>query len=135
MRGELENQIICVAAVLRSTRTAQGGLSFINPFGRHTRETRQAASLAWTFLNCCCRSQAWRSCVAKLPVVVIMIFLFAFGASAQLLPKGNVFVGYSYNRLDLGGGDHANLNGWIGSAELKVFPFMGIVGDGSGHYG
>lgn len=73
--------------------------------------------------------------MAKLPVVVIMIFLFAFGASAQLLPKGNVFVGYSYNRLDLGGGDHANLNGWIGSAELKVFPFIGIVGDVSGHYG
>jgi hypothetical protein len=73
--------------------------------------------------------------VGKRLVAVMMIFLFAWGASAQILPKGNVFVGYSYNRLDLGGGDHANLNGWIGSAELKFFPFIGIVGDVSGHYG
>lgn len=71
----------------------------------------------------------------KLLVAVITVLLFALGASAQILPKGNVFVGYSYNRLDLGGGDHANLNGWIGSAELKIFPFVGIVGDVSGHYG
>ena len=73
--------------------------------------------------------------MGKRLVGVMMIFLFAWGASAQILPKGNVFVGYSYNRLDLGGGDHANLNGWIGSAELKFFPFIGIVGDVSGHYG
>lgn len=71
----------------------------------------------------------------KLVIVVLMVFLFAFGARAQILPKGNLFVGYSYNRLDLGNGTHANLNGWIGSAELKIFPFIGIVGDVSGHYG
>jgi hypothetical protein len=73
--------------------------------------------------------------VGRLLIVVPTVFLFAFGASAQILPKGNLFVGYSYNRLDLGNGTHANFNGWIGSAELKVFPFVGIVGEVSGHYG
>jgi hypothetical protein len=51
------------------------------------------------------------------------------------VPKGNIFFGYSYNRADLGGSDRANLNGWNGSLEGKVFPFVGIVADVSGHYG
>jgi len=31
--------------------------------------------------------------------------------------------------------DRANLNGWEGSLEGKVFPWVGIVADFSGHYG
>ena len=66
---------------------------------------------------------------------LVLVFMLVTGASAQILPKGNVFVGYSYNRLDLGGGDHGNLNGWIGSLEVKLLPFVGVAADVSGHYG
>jgi hypothetical protein len=55
-------------------------------------------------------------------------------ATAQV-PKGNIFFGYSYAHADIGGLNHANLNGWNGSVEGKVFPFVGIVADVSGHYG
>jgi len=55
-------------------------------------------------------------------------------ATAQI-PKGNIFGGYSYLRLDDGNGNHNGLNGWAGSLEGKVFPFVGIVADFSGHYG
>ncbi len=55
-------------------------------------------------------------------------------ASAQV-PRGNIFFGYSYARADLGATNHTNLNGWNGSLEGKVLPFVGIVADVSGHYG
>jgi outer membrane protein with beta-barrel domain len=64
-----------------------------------------------------------------------VFFLFSLVASAQLLPKGNVFVGYSYTRADFGGGSKGNLNGWDGSLEGKIFPFVGIVADLNGNYG
>jgi len=51
------------------------------------------------------------------------------------LPGGNVFVGYSYLSADLNAGSRTSLNGWNASAEVKVFPFIGLVGDFSGHYG
>jgi opacity protein-like surface antigen len=69
------------------------------------------------------------------------LFLFLFAsllgstASAQLIPKGNIFGGYSYLRLDEGNGNHNGLNGWAASLEGKVFPLVGIVADFSGHYG
>src|SRR5262249_27495663 len=66
--------------------------------------------------------------------MVFGFLLLSLAASAQI-PKGNVFVGYSYNRADLNGGEHANLNGWDGSLEGKVLPWVGIVADLSGHYG
>ena len=68
--------------------------------------------------------------------LVTLFALFAVSAHANAqVPKGNIFFGYSYNRADLGGSDRANLNGWNGSLEGKVFPFVGIVADVSGHYG
>ena len=67
--------------------------------------------------------------------VVWALFLFAAVGSAQLLPKGNVFIGYSYSRADVGGGDNVNLNGWNGSLEGRIFPHVGIVADISGVYG
>ncbi len=65
-------------------------------------------------------------------------------AAAGQVPKGNVFFGYSYQRADVlapsGPGpvlsaDSANLNGWDGSLEGKLLPWVGIVADISGHYG
>jgi hypothetical protein len=51
-------------------------------------------------------------------------------------PKGNVFVGYSFMSADVpNSADRKNLNGWEASIEGKVLPFLGIVADGSGHYG
>jgi opacity protein-like surface antigen len=73
----------------------------------------------------------------------IVLFLFAGLASAQV-PSGNVFFGYSYestNTSAFGPGvvsstvTRPNLHGWEASFEGKVLPFLGIVGDVSGHYG
>jgi len=64
--------------------------------------------------------------------VVVTVVLFVGGASAQ---KGNVFFGYSYQRTDLVSNARVNLNGWEGSLEGKLLPWVGIVGDFSGHYG
>src|SRR5215831_14522978 len=52
------------------------------------------------------------------------------------IPKANVFVGYSFMSADIPNSSHReNLNGWEASLEGKVLPFLGIVADGSGHYG
>lgn len=65
--------------------------------------------------------------------IVFVLCLLSVAACAQV-PGGNVYVGYSYLRADLPGGN-ANLNGWNGSVEVKVIPFLGLVGDFSGNYG
>jgi opacity protein-like surface antigen len=71
------------------------------------------------------------------------LFLFAGLANAQI-PKGNVFVGFSYERTNSSAFSpnlvattvsSPNLHGWEASFEGKVLPFVGIVGDVSGHYG
>jgi len=67
--------------------------------------------------------------------VILTFFCFVAVGSAQLLPKGNVFIGYSYARADVGGGNNVNLNGWNGSLEGRIFPHIGIVADLSGVYG
>ncbi|MGH9510617.1 MAG: outer membrane beta-barrel protein [Terriglobales bacterium] len=68
-------------------------------------------------------------------IVVIALFIFAGAATAQIPTKGNIFFGYSYLSADQNSGSHANLNGWNGSLEGKIFPYVGIVADFSGHYG
>jgi hypothetical protein len=55
-------------------------------------------------------------------------------AAAQI-PKGNIFVGYSYGSADLNSNNRSNLNGWEGSLEGKVLPWVGIVADFNGLYG
>jgi hypothetical protein len=79
----------------------------------------------------------------KLTALAFMVFLLPAAATAQV-PKGNVFLGYSYVRSDVlsinsafvsGSNNHANLNGWNGSLEGKLLPWVGIVADLSGHYG
>jgi len=71
----------------------------------------------------------------RIAVSLLAIFLFATSATAQIPTKGNVFFGYSYVSADTNLGNRANLNGWNGSLEGKVLPFVGIVADISGHYG
>jgi hypothetical protein len=51
------------------------------------------------------------------------------------LPGGNAFIGYSYLNADFVSGNRTSLNGWNGSVEGKVLPFIGLVADFSGHYG
>src|SRR5438105_8402082 len=53
---------------------------------------------------------------------VFTLFLLTSALNAQILPKGNVFVGYSYNRAGTSqpgafNTDRSNLNGWEGSLE------------------
>jgi opacity protein-like surface antigen len=75
----------------------------------------------------------------KAACIGVMLFLLAGLASGQI-PSGNVFLGFSYentnsttlNNLNL---SRPNLHGWEASFEGKLLPFVGIVGDVSGHYG
>jgi hypothetical protein len=73
--------------------------------------------------------------VRRILFVSVFLFLLASLASAQIPTSGNVFFGYSYYNTDLSSIDRANTNGWEGSFEGKVFPFVGLVADVSGHYG
>jgi hypothetical protein len=69
-------------------------------------------------------------------IIAIAFTLFALGSAGWAqLPSGNVFVGYSYMSADLVSNDRTNLNGWNGSVEGKVLPFIGLLADFSGHYG
>jgi len=74
---------------------------------------------------------------------IVLLLLFAGSANAQA-PSGNVFFGYSYEstnstafgpNLLLNTVTRPNLEGWEASFEGKVLPWVGIVGDVSGHYG
>jgi opacity protein-like surface antigen len=79
----------------------------------------------------------------KAACIGVALFLFAGLANAQI-PSGNVFLGFSYERtnstafgpnLVRATVTSPNLHGWEASFEGKVLPFVGIVGDVSGHYG
>ncbi len=72
--------------------------------------------------------------------LIALIIFFAVtcvwtSLAAAQIPKGNIFVGYSYTSADLNNNDRSNLNGWEGSLEGKFLPFIGIVADVSGEYG
>jgi hypothetical protein len=71
----------------------------------------------------------------KITLAAFCLLLFAGLASAQIPTSGNVFFGYSYYNTDLSSTDRANTNGWEGSFEGKVLPFVGLVADFDGHYG
>ena len=71
----------------------------------------------------------------KIAAILISVFGLAIVASAQVPTSGNIFFGYSYYHTPLSSIDTANMNGWNGSLEGKVFPFLGIVADLSGNYG
>lgn len=71
----------------------------------------------------------------RLACGTLFLLVLLAGASSAQVPSGNVFVGYSYLSTDTNLSSRANLNGWEGSVEKKIFPFVGLVGDFSGHYG
>jgi hypothetical protein len=66
-----------------------------------------------------------------------VLFLLCFlGTGFAQIPQANIFIGYSYLSADVPNtSTRRNLNGWEGSLEGKVLPFLGLVVDGSGHYG
>src|SRR6202022_495539 len=70
----------------------------------------------------------------KVAIIVCTLLLFASVANSQV-PSGNGFVGYSYYNADLSSLGRSNLNGWNGSLEGKVLPWVGLVADLSGLYG
>jgi hypothetical protein len=72
--------------------------------------------------------------VARLTAITFFVLLLTLSASAQVPTSGNIFFGYSYNRVNFGGSS-SNFNGWNGSLEGKVLPWVGIVADVSGQYG
>jgi hypothetical protein len=72
--------------------------------------------------------------VLRIAAIVATLAVLTTVAGAQI-PSGNVFVGYSYMSAALASGNRTNLNGWNASVEGKVLPFIGMVGDFSGHYG
>jgi hypothetical protein len=71
----------------------------------------------------------------KFLVFAFLLTALVSFASAQIPTAGNVFFGYSYYNTSLSTIDRASTNGWEGSLEGKVFPFLGIVADFDGHYG
>jgi opacity protein-like surface antigen len=72
--------------------------------------------------------------VHKIIAIVFILFTLAAAGHAQI-PSGNVYVGYSYMSADLLSSGRTNMNGWNGSLEGKVLPFIGLVADFSGNYG
>jgi opacity protein-like surface antigen len=72
----------------------------------------------------------------KVCLVLAFLLAVAVGASAQDVPKAEVFAGYSYARVNPGGGaDGFNLNGWNASVTGNFNSWFGIKADLSGHYG
>jgi hypothetical protein len=63
-----------------------------------------------------------------------MLMMTAAGI-AQIPSFGNVFLGYSFNHGNTRISNTGTLNGWEGSVEGKMFPFVGMVADVSAQYG
>jgi len=71
-----------------------------------------------------------------LPYAALLLASATLGASAQDVPKVEVFAGYSYSHLSGGTGlTSANLTGWNGSITANVNSWIGITADFSGHNG
>ena len=74
--------------------------------------------------------------IAAAVLAFVCLALFSIPASAQLLPRGNVYGGVSYGQLT----DVINkqsYRGWEGSAEdlpFARFPHLGFVLDANGYY-
>jgi len=73
--------------------------------------------------------------MTRIAAILFALSLLAVPVLAQVPTSGNVFFGYSYYNTNFSNLGRANLNGWEGSLEGKVFPGVGIVADFSGHYG
>jgi hypothetical protein len=73
--------------------------------------------------------------VRRFLIAILLCCLSVGVASAQIPTSGNVFFGYSYLNSNAANSSGTGLNGWNGSLEGKVLPFIGIVADLDGHYG
>jgi hypothetical protein len=73
----------------------------------------------------------------KTGFTVFALLLLAGLAAAQVPTSGNVFFGYSYYNASALPVEtsHSNLDGWEGSFEGKVIPWVGMVADFSQHCG
>ena len=73
----------------------------------------------------------------KIAGILVGIFVIAGIAQAQIPTSGNIFVGYSFSSTEIAAGTSttANLNGWEGSLEGKLLPWIGIVADFGAGYG
>ncbi len=72
----------------------------------------------------------------KFAGIALIVFVIAGAASAQIPTSGNIFIGYSYSRSEVAPGAHTvNINGWEGSLEGKLLPWVGIVADFGAGYG
>jgi opacity protein-like surface antigen len=70
--------------------------------------------------------------------IAVLLVVCAGFANAQIPGSGNIFFGYSFENtssLAIGNITRANLQGWEGSLEGKLVPWIGLVTDFSGHYG
>ena len=91
---------------------------------RHPRfagRIKMIYTAAWSLEDVC--EQNYRDCVHS--------FYVGSAVYAQV-PGGNVYFGYSYMSADLVSNNRTSMNGWNGSIEGKVLPFIGIVADFSG---
>jgi len=68
-------------------------------------------------------------------LIVLVLLLPPRVGFGQVPTRGNAFLGYSYASANLSFNGRTNLNGWNGSLEGKILPWVGIVADFSGLYG
>jgi outer membrane receptor protein involved in Fe transport len=73
--------------------------------------------------------------MARMAAIFFALSLLAAPVVAQIPTSGNVFFGYSYDNTNFSNIGRANLNGFEGSLEGKIFPGIGIVADFSTSYG
>lgn len=66
--------------------------------------------------------------------LLLLVLLSSAFASAQV-PSGNIFFGYSHGSTGLSNNGNTGLNGWEGTLEGKIIPFVGLVADINGQYG
>jgi len=74
----------------------------------------------------------------KATCIGVALFFFVGLASAQVPTSGNIFLGYSFENASASALDNLtrpNMQGWEGSLEGKLAPWVGLVTDISGHYG
>jgi hypothetical protein len=68
-------------------------------------------------------------------VLLFAVALALAGFTQAQVSSGNIFFGYSYGSINLNHGRNIGMNGFEGSVEGKVVPFLGLVASISGHYG
>lgn len=66
--------------------------------------------------------------------ILLLLMLLASVTVAQVPTSGTIFFGYSHYSTDVAP-NRGGLNGWQGTLEGKIFPYVGIIADLSGDYG